>query len=85
MLALPATLAASAMTNTQSFTTSSFRRVCRRALSALRHRSRDAVELTYVVQGVAAVLTSLLYFKQKSVLPYLQGPAGRAGGLAWSM
>jgi fermentation-respiration switch protein FrsA (DUF1100 family) len=42
----------------------------RRTQSAIRHQCRAAVELIDIVQGVAAVLTSLLYFK----LPHHAAP-----------
>lgn len=44
---------------------SSLARVYHRAQSAIASRRRAAAELTEVAQGIAAVLTSLLYFKQK--------------------
>ncbi|KAI1757022.1 alpha/beta-hydrolase [Xylaria castorea] len=47
---------------------SSLTRAYHRAQSAIAHCRRDAAELTEVAQGIAAVLTSLLYFKQKSLI-----------------
>ncbi|KAI1323244.1 alpha/beta-hydrolase [Xylariaceae sp. FL0255] len=40
----------------------------RRACTAIASRCRAAAELTDICQGVAAVLTSLLYFKQKALI-----------------
>ncbi|KAI0107514.1 alpha/beta-hydrolase [Nemania sp. FL0031] len=47
---------------------SSLTRVYHRAQSAFASRRRAAAELTEVAQGIAAVLTSLLYFKQKTLI-----------------
>ncbi|KAI1203086.1 alpha/beta-hydrolase [Nemania serpens] len=47
---------------------SSLTRAYQRAQSAIASRRRAAAELTEVVQGIAAVLTSLLYFKQKALI-----------------
>ncbi|KAI1820773.1 alpha/beta-hydrolase [Xylaria intraflava] len=47
---------------------SSLSRAYHRAQSAIEKRCRAAAELTEITQGVAAVLTSLLYFKQKALI-----------------
>ncbi|KAH8158142.1 hypothetical protein CIB48_g10105 [Xylaria polymorpha] len=52
-------------TTSASPRSSSLTRAYHRAQSAIASCRRDAAELTEVAQGIAAVLTSLLYFKQK--------------------
>ncbi|KAI1172466.1 alpha/beta-hydrolase [Nemania sp. FL0916] len=46
----------------------SLTRAYQRAQSAIASRRRAAAELTEVAQGIVAVLTSLLYFKQKALI-----------------
>ncbi|OTB14294.1 hypothetical protein K445DRAFT_319105 [Daldinia sp. EC12] len=48
--------------------TSKFVRACRNTQIAIAKQCRAAAELTSVTQGVAAVLTTLLYFKQKALI-----------------
>ncbi|KAI0447738.1 alpha/beta-hydrolase [Xylaria telfairii] len=55
-------------TTSASPRSSSLTRAYHRAQSAIASCRRDAAELTEVAQGVAAVLTSLLYFKQKALI-----------------
>ncbi|OTA93534.1 hypothetical protein M434DRAFT_395577 [Hypoxylon sp. CO27-5] len=58
----------SSNSSSSSSTNSIFTRACRHAQIVITKQYRAAAELTIVTQGVAAVLTTLLYFKQKALI-----------------